>query len=197
MRWSHSKPGGSGESGGDETDQQVGELIDRYHSRASIDDGDRILIDAGKVLENIAFAMERVDTDITTPVSIEDDVVSFAELTGLIQTLGMGPSVAVHVVNTAMRIMSARYPDELVRLPLPDEFDLRAIQPAVQLADREHDVAKAIFNQRTASEVDLDADDVAAAVEPLDLGGQIRVFIALFFMFGTKVGAMKYRTGIE
>jgi hypothetical protein len=34
-------------------------------------------------------------------------------------------------------------------------------------------------------------------VETLDVAGQIEVFTALFFMYGTKIGAMKYTTGIE
>jgi hypothetical protein len=38
---------------------------------------------------------------------------------------------------------------------------------------------------------------VVAELEPLDTAGQMQIFIALFYMFGTKVGAMKYSTGIE
>jgi hypothetical protein len=92
----------------EQAQQAVSELLDRHHPRASLSEGDRMVMVPGKVLENIAFAMERVDTDITTPVSIEADVISLDELMSLIQNLGMGPSLAVHVVNTAMRIMSAR-----------------------------------------------------------------------------------------
>jgi hypothetical protein len=195
MRWFRRKPSGSGEPDVDqETQQAINELLDQYHPRASIDDGDRLVIEPGRVLENIAFAMERIDTDIDTPVSLED-FVAFDDLAALIQTLQMGPLLAVHVVNTAMRIMSARYPVELVRHPLPDNYDMRKLYP-LTFSDREHETARKIFNQRTVSDTNLDEEDVASVLEPLDPGEQIQVFKALFFMFASKIGAMKYRTGI-
>jgi hypothetical protein len=197
MRWFRRKPSGAGEPDFEkETQQSVSELLDRYHPRASISDGDHLLLEPGQVLENIAFAMERMDTDINTSVSIEEDVVAFDELATLVQSLRMGPLIAVHVVNTAMRIMSARYPMELVRAPLPERYDLRKLYP-LNFSDREHETARTIFNQRAASPADLDEEDVAAALESLGSDGQIQVFVALVYMFGSKVGAMKYRTGIE
>jgi hypothetical protein len=48
-----------------------------------------------------------------------------------------------------------------------------------------------------ALDVDLTEDDVARDLEPLDFGGQAQVFVTLFAMYGHKVGAMKYTTGIE
>ena len=60
--------------------------------------------------------MERVDLDINTPISIEEDVVSVEELMGLIESMLMGPTLMVHIVNTGMRIMSARYLDTPARL---------------------------------------------------------------------------------
>jgi hypothetical protein len=180
---------------GQQAQQAVSELLDRYHSRASISDGDRMLIAPGKVLASIAFAMERVDTDIATPVSIEEDVAPFDELVSLVQDLRMGPALALHVANTAMRIMSARYPTELVRTPLPPQYDLRKLFP-LTITDQQHEIAKAIFNRRTASIADLSEDDVTE-LEPLEMADQMQVFVALFYMFGSKVGAIKYRTGIE
>ena len=107
----------------------------------------------------------------------------------------MGPLLAVHVVNTAMRIMSARYPHELVRRPLPEQYDLRQLSP-IELSDQEHETAKAIFNQRITSDLNLDHDDVTATLEPVGRDGQIQVFVALVYMYGTKIGAMKHSTGI-
>lgn len=197
MNWFGRRPGKPGEPDPDEQAQQeVSEFLDWYHPRASMSDGDRMVIEPSKVLENIAFAMERVDTDINTPVSIEEDVVSVDELMSLIQNLRMGPTLAIHVVNTAMRIMSARYPAELVRTPLPPQYDLRKVL-ALIITDQQHEIAKTIFNRRTTSAADLTEDDVAAELEPLDVAGQMEVFVTLFYMFGTKVGAMKHRTGIE
>lgn len=69
-----------------------------------------------------------MDNDIDTPVAIED-VSSVEEGWVLANDFRMEPTLAVHVVNTAMRIMSARYPAELVRAPLPPEYDLRKLQP--------------------------------------------------------------------
>jgi len=148
------------------------------------------------VLDNIALAMERLDIDIDTQISIEEDVVPLDELAALIKGMQMGPLLAVHVANTAMKIMAARYPMELVRRPLREQYDLRKLTP-LTLSDREHETAKAIFNQWTTSDVDLGEQDVTAALEPLDPNGQIQVFVALFYMYGSKIGAMKYRTGIE
>jgi hypothetical protein len=102
--------------------------------------------------------------------------------------------LAVHVVNTAMRIMSARYPAELVRTPLPPEYDLRKIL-ALNVTDQQHTIAKSIFNQRTTSATDLTEDDIAGQLDPL-VPDQMELFVTLFYMYGTKVGAMKHRTGI-
>jgi hypothetical protein len=180
----------------EQAQQAVSELLDQHHPRASLSEGDRMVMVPGKALENIAFAMERVDTDITTPVSIEADVISLDELMNLIQNLRMGPSLAVHVVNTAMRIMSARYPAELVGAPLPPQYDLRKIL-ALTISDQQHEIAKTIFNRRSTSTTDLTEDDVTAELESLDVAGQMQVFVTLFYMFGTKVGAIKHHTGIE
>jgi len=174
--------------------QAVSEMLDPYHQRASVSDGDRMLIEPGKVLANIALAMERVDTDINTPVSIEHDVAPVDELMSIAQ-IGFGPSLAVHVANTAMQIMSARYPADLVRRPLPDEFDLRKLIP-LTITDQPHEIARTIFNRRTARAADLDEADVPE-MESLGAADQVQVFVALFFMFGKKVGALKYTTGIE
>jgi hypothetical protein len=175
--------------------QAVSELLDPHHQRASMNADDKIVIEPGKVLENIAWAMERVDTDIETPVSVED-FLSPEEGWVMVQDFRMGPTLAVHVVNTAMRIMSARYPAKLVRAPLPPEYDLRKLQP-FPISDQGHEIAKTVFNRRIASAADLTEDDIAAAMEPLDTHGQTEVFMGLFWMFGTKVGAIKHVTGIK
>ena len=179
----------------DQSGQQVSEFVDHYHRRASLRDGDRMIIQPGKVLDNITEAMERVDLDINTAVSIEDDVVTADELMSLIQDLRLGPTLAVHVVNTAMRIMSARYPADLVRSPLPPEYDLRTIL-ALDITDQQHTIAKTLFNQRTTSATDLTEQDIAGQLEPLTVPDQMELFVTLFYMYGTKVGAMKHHTGI-
>jgi len=186
--------GGGG--GPEPSEQQTGELLDQYHRRASIADGGQMIIAPGKVLDNIAHAMERVDVDIATPISIEEDVATVNELLTLVDNLKLGPTLAVHTVNTALKIMAARYPDDLVRTPLPPEYDLRNVSP-IEIDDRVHDIAKTIFNLRSSREEDLSEDDVSATLRSLDVPDQMTVFVALFYMFGTKVGALKNRTGIE
>jgi hypothetical protein len=195
MSWFSRKPGKPREPDPDDQAQQASEFVDQYHRRASLRDGDRMIIQPGKVLDNITEAMERVDLDINTVVSIEEDVVAVDELMSLIQNLRLGPTLAVHVVNTAMRIMSARYPAELVRTPLPPEYDLHKIL-ALNITDQQHNIAKSIFNQRTTSATDLTEEDIASQLEPLTVPDQMELFVTLFYMYGTKVGAMKHRTGI-
>ena len=180
----------------DVDEEAARELLDPYHQRSSLQDDERILIAPGKVMENIAVAMERVDVDIATAISMEEDVVTTDELMNMVDELAMGPTLAVHVVNNAMRIMSARYPTDLVSRPLPPGYDLRQLT-SMMMSDNVHDVAMRIFNRRTARGMDLAVDDVAEDLEPLDVPDQMTVFIALFCMFGTKVGAMKTATGIE
>jgi len=193
MKWFRSK---NREPGEPDPDQAVTELLDQYHSRASVTDGDQLLIGPGKVLDNIAFAMERIDTDISTPVSIDEDVAPRAEVVGMIQELRMGAVLAVHVVNNAMRIMSARYPADLVRAPLPSQYDLRKLIPVLRITDQQHETARMIFNRRAASPADLTQDDVPE-LKPLDWEDQRQIFMTLFYMFGTKVAAIKHRTGIS
>ena len=45
--------------------QAVSEMLDPYHQRASVSDGDRMLIEPGKVLANIALAMEAPGATVT------------------------------------------------------------------------------------------------------------------------------------
>ena len=184
MRWFGRKTGNAGDPDPG-AQQQISEFLDRDHPRSSLEDGDQIIVDPGQVLEKIAMTMERVDVDIDTPVSI-DDMVSTDELMVLIGTLHLGPVLVVHVANTAIKIMSARYPAELVRRPLPPEYDLRKLLGQLTISDQQHEIAKKIFNQRSISTADLTEDDIAADLEPLGPAEQMAVFGTLFYMYGTQ-----------
>lgn len=179
------------------TAQDVEELLDRHHNRASIIEAGRIVVEPGQVLRNITEAMERVDLDINTEISIEDDVASFNEIHAMIESMALGPTLAVHVANTALQLMTPRYPAELVRQPLPPQYDVRELLPAMAFDDAEHETAKRIFNRRLASDTDLTERDVRGDLDLLDTQGQMQVFMALFVMFGHKVGAIKNVTGAE
>ena len=63
------------------------------------------------------------------------------------------------------------------------------------MTDQQHEIAKPIFNRRTARTADLDEDDVPE-MESLAAADQAWVFIALFHV-GKKAGALKYTTGID
>lgn len=110
----------------EQTQQEVSELIDPYHRRTSVHEDDKLFIEPGQVLDNIALAMERVDNDIDTSVSNEEDVAAADEIQSMIESKLLGPALAVHVVNTVMQIMSAANPPTLSP-PLPPEYDLRKL----------------------------------------------------------------------
>ncbi|KOV84621.1 hypothetical protein [Nocardia sp. NRRL S-836] len=118
-------------------------------------------IDPGKVLDHIALAIERIELDITTPIRLDEDVATFHEITSLIDTMHLGPTIAAHVVDTAMRILSSgRYPEQLVRFPFPERFDLREMT-GMKLSDQQHQIAKNIFIKRITGATDLTEDDTA------------------------------------
>ena len=50
----------------EQAQQATSEFLDQDHPRASLHDGNKIIIRPGKVLDNIEGAMERVDLDINT-----------------------------------------------------------------------------------------------------------------------------------
>lgn len=80
--------------------------------------------------------------------------------------------------------------------PLPQEYDLWKLQP-LKIEDEQHEIAKTIFNRRTTSAADLTEGDVTAEPDELGPDGQMQVLVILFYMFGTKLGSLKHRTGIE
>ncbi len=96
--------------------QATAELLDAHHDRASILDGDDLIVAPGKVLANVEHAMERIDNDINTSVAI-NDFSSAEELMSIVETMSMGPMLLERTLNTAFRIMLNRYPEELVRVP--------------------------------------------------------------------------------
>lgn len=197
MNWFRKRSGRKGPAGSDGArPDPVEQFLDPYHPRASVREGDLITIDPGKVLENIQHALERLDLDINTPISIEEDVVTLDELLFMIDVLRMGPSVHVHVVNHAMSIMSRRYPADLVTRPLPPEFDLRVLTP-IEIGDDLHDIAVLIFNMRAIQEEDIVEGDVGGLLAGLDGADQATTFTALFYACGLRLGALKSRTGID
>ncbi|MFD9704464.1 hypothetical protein [Lentzea sp. NPDC059081] len=177
-------------------DREAQELLDPHHHRASAHLGDRLVVDPEQVLENVAMAMERLDLDIGTPVSIEEDVATLEELVAMVDHFGKGPLLVAHTLNTAARVMTARYPAELVRHPLPPDCDLRWLFHA-DVDERSQDVARAVFNRRLAEDADVRYTEVAVDLDGLSSQQQIEVFMAVFFLYGTKIGALQNRTGIR
>ncbi|MEU7474545.1 hypothetical protein AB0A63_01090 [Lentzea sp. NPDC042327] len=177
-------------------DREAQELLDPHHHRASAHLGDRFVVDPAQVLANVAMAMERLDLDIATPVSIEDDVATLDELVAMVDHFGKGAELIAHALNTAARVTTARYPAELVRHPLPPDCDLRMLFHA-EVDERSQDVARAVFNRRLAEPADVRETEVAVDLDGLTSQQQIEVFMAVFFLYGIKVGALQNRTGIR
>lgn len=179
-----------------ELGREAQELLDPHHHRASVHLGDRLVVDPAQVLENVAMAMERLDLDIGTPVSIEEDVATLDELVAMVDHFDKAPALLAHTLNTAARVMNARYPADLVRHPLPPDCDLRRLFHA-DVDERCQDVARAVFNQRLAEVADVRESQVAVDLDGLTSQQRIEVFMAVFFLYGTKVGALQNRTGIR
>ncbi|WP_143035781.1 hypothetical protein [Lentzea fradiae] len=177
-------------------DRETQELLDPHHHRASARLGDRFVVDPGQVLENVAMAMERLDLDISTPVSIEEDVATLDELVAMVEHFDRGPELVAHVLNTAARVMNARYPAELVRHPLPPDCDLRRLFHA-DVDERCQDIARAVFNRRLAENADVRDTEIAVDLDGLSSQQRIEVFMAVFFLYGTKIGALQNRTGLR
>jgi hypothetical protein len=171
--------------------QELREFLDRGHQRASVVDDGRIKMDPGQVLTNIENTMQRVHDNINVHVSIADDIATETELMAM-GNLAMDSFLILFLVNTGMKLMKdGGYPDELVTKPLPDHYNITALMPGFTVNERQHQVAKAIFDRRSTSPTDLTDDDIAADLEPLDLVEKIEVFIILFHIWCTKIGAMK------
>ncbi|GLY54468.1 hypothetical protein [Lentzea sp. NBRC 102530] len=177
-------------------DRDTRELLDPHHHRASIHVGDQLIVDPDQVLANVALAMERLDLDTSTPVSIDEDVASIEELVALVDHFEQGPALIAHTLNTAARVMNARYPAEPVHRPLPSDCDLRRLFHA-DVDERSQDIARAVFNRRLARMADVSAAEIAVDVHELTSQQRIEVFMAVFFLYGTKVGALQNRTGIR
>lgn len=174
--------------------QATAELLDTYHDRASILDGDDLVVDPGKVLANFELAMERIDNDIDTPVAI-NDFASAEELMSIVHTMSMGPMLLERTLNTAFRIMLNRYPEELVRAPLPPDFDVRKLAP-LDLTGDQNELGRSLFNLRARMDADIGSDDVEAEISGCSDFDVVNSFMAVFVIYGLKVGALKSRTGI-
>ncbi|WP_414945578.1 hypothetical protein [Amycolatopsis sp. cmx-11-32] len=152
----------------------------------------------GQVLTNIENTMRRLHADINTEVSVDGDLANEKELMVMMGELMMASPLITFLVNTGMQIMTTGgYPAELVTKPLPDHYDITALIPSLKVTQRHHEIAITIFNMRTVSTRDLTEGDVDELLDSLDLAGKIEVFIILFWIWGTKLGAMKNVMGVD
>lgn len=175
---------------------EVREFLDPWHPRASVE-GDRpgrVFVDPERVLDNITLALHRFDVDIDAPPAFEPDTVTVNELAVMLDDLDRAATLVARLVNIAVQLMAARYPEALVRFPLPDTYDLRDVD-RLAIGDREHDLARTILNERLAMEVDLRPDDLVERLRPLGPGGQVHVLVALCRMYRHKLLALKHHTG--
>jgi hypothetical protein len=175
--------------------RETRELLDPYADRASVTGpDDQFVVAPHKVLANIDLALERLDLDINAMVSIED-FASVYELMTLIDELGMGSMLLAHTVNTAFGVMLARYPEDLVRAPIPPQLDVRTIV-SLTGTDREHELARRVFNRRAEAPAALDETESLPEVEGHSSPEVLTGFVLLYAMYGIKLNALKDRTGI-
>lgn len=171
------------------------ELLDGYHDRASITrSGAGFVVAPHKVLANIDHALKRLDLDLNTTVAVYD----FAnpdELLVIVERLRVGSMLLSHTVNTAFRIMLARYPEDLVRVPVPSHFDVRTMVPLTG-SDREHELARQVFNRRADASADLEETEPLPELAGYETPEILVGFMLLYAMYGLKLNALKQRTGI-
>ncbi|ROP41743.1 hypothetical protein [Saccharothrix texasensis] len=175
---------------------EVREFLDPWHPRASVETGhpERVLVDPERVLDNITLALHRFDVDVDAPPAFEPDTVTVDELAVMLDDLDRAAALVARLVNIAVQLMTARYPEPLVRFPLPDTYDLRAVD-RLAIGDRAHDLARDILNQRLAADADLHPDELVEQLRPLSPGEQVHLLVALCRMYRHKLLALKHHTG--
>ncbi|MFI9005983.1 hypothetical protein ACIGNX_01960 [Actinosynnema sp. NPDC053489] len=175
---------------------EVREFLDPWHPRASVETGGsgQVIVNPERVLDNITLALHRLDVDIDAPPAFEPDTVTVNELAVMIDDLDRAATLVTRLVNIAVQLMATRYPEALVRFPLPETYDLRDVD-RLAIGDREHALARQILNHRLASDVDLEPDDVVELLRPLGPGEQVHLLVALCRMYRHKLLALKHHTG--
>lgn len=175
---------------------EVREFLDPWHPRASVETGSagQVVVDPERVLDNITLALHRLDVDIDSPPAFEPDTVTVNELSVMLDDPHRAAALVARLVNVAVQLMATRYPEVLVRFPLPDSYDLRDVD-RLAIGDRAHDLGRSIFNQRLGAEVDLHPDDLVELLRPLDPGEQVHLLVALCRMYRHKLLALKHHTG--
>lgn len=175
---------------------EVREFLDPWHPRASVEAGrpEQVVVDPERVLDNITLALHRLDVDTDAPPAFEPDTVTVNELAVMLDDLDRAASLVARLVNIAVQLMATRYPEVLVRFPLPDTYDLRDVD-RMAIGDREHDLARDILNHRLAADADLHPDDLVEQLRPLGPGEQVHLLVALCRMYRHKLLALKLHTG--
>ncbi|WP_447002212.1 hypothetical protein ACRAKI_21010 [Saccharothrix isguenensis] len=177
-------------------EREVREFLDPWHPRASVetDRQEQVFVDPERVLDNITLALHRLDVDIDSPPAFEPDTVTVNELAVMLDDLDRTAALVARLVNIAVQLMTARYPEALVRFPLPETYDLRDVD-RLAIGDREHRLARDILNQRLGTDADLHPDDLVEHLRPLDPGEQVHLLVALCRMYRHKLLALKHHTG--
>ncbi|MGM1064567.1 hypothetical protein [Saccharothrix sp. Mg75] len=174
----------------------VREFLDPWHPRASVESGspERVLVDPERVLDNITLALHRLDVDIDAPPAFEPDTVTVNELVVMLDDVDRAAALVARLVNVAVQLMATRYPEELVRFPLPGNCDLRDVD-RLAIGDREYDLAREILNQRLGTDVDLQPDNLVERLHALGPGEQVHLMVALCRMYRHKLLVLKLHTG--
>ena len=171
---------------------QLREFLDPWHPRASMET-DRIedtVVDPERVLDNIVLALHRLDVDLDSPSVLEPATITTTELAAMLDG-GRAAQLIAHVLNTAVRLLTSRYPEAAARAPFSGHYDLQHLTPPA-VDEAELALARELFNRRLADHEDIAPAAVAPELAPYDAGGLVRVLAAISVLYCHKLLVLKH-----
>jgi hypothetical protein len=187
MSWFRRSRPDSGPRPDHQVDAEVRGLLDPYAERAMVSDGDRAVVVASKVLENMRLRMERIDTDPDTSWAPEE-VMSPEETTVLFVQLPFGNLVVTETAWYARQILQ-RWPADMVEHPIPPEARLERFFDAMGMVDHQ-DRGRRILNRALASHDHVDHHPELDDITGQDAAG---VWLAVLLWFGIKSGLLNHQ----
>jgi hypothetical protein len=168
----------------------VRQFRDLYDERATIIEGDRVVMDPGKVLENIRARMERIDLDPGTPWPL-DQVMSWEEMAVLFDQLRMGPLVVAETAECARQILS-RWPADAVQHPIPPQARIEEFLPGTEMEVASQDLGRRVINRALAGPAEVETYSELDEASAQDLMG---AWLAVLFWYAIKSGLLHDRFG--
>jgi cell filamentation protein len=166
----------------------IRQFWDPYDERATLIEGDRVLMDPSKVLENTRARMERIDLAPGTPWSLEQ-MMSWEEMAILFAQLRMGPLIVTQTAEYARQILS-RWPSAAVRHPIPPQARIEDFLPGIEMEAASQDLGRRVINRALAS-----PDEIETHPELREAGAQelMGAWLAVLFWYTIKSGTLHDR----